>query len=151
MGTDLTKGGATKVGAAALGHIYVASNTLDCSATNRSANDILEMINVPKGHMVFGVSVTVRQKESDAGGETLDVGTTTAPGTDVDGFCDAVDLNTLGPTQGGAIGVYQITTSARPLFFPVAGTIDIKAIVDLDNCIVDIFAVIADMNFVDVA
>lgn len=149
MGTDLTQGGSTKVARVAQDHMYVASAVYDATKNPSTAADILEMIHVPKGHMVFCVTSDVLVKESSAGSETLDVGTTDAPGTDVDGFIDGLDLNTLGPSQA-TIGAYQITSTARPLFFPAAGTIDIKAIVDLDTCKVAIYAVIADMNFVSV-
>lgn len=150
MGTKLHQGGTTKLPQVAQGHMYVAKYTLDCEKTNRTSGDILEVIPVPKGHMVLAVSCTVRQKESAAGGETLEIGTTDTPGTDTNGFCESVALTTLGPTQGGTIGAYQITSTARPMFFAAAGTIDVKPLVNLDKCIVDIFAVIADMNFVDV-
>lgn len=106
-------------------------NTLDFSAINASAADVIQALKVGKGMLVSNVRTLITTAEG--GTATCDVG----DGDDPNGYNDAADLN-------AAAGVIEVNLEADAYgegkYYSAADTIDLTLDHDLDACVVEVIA-----------
>ena len=95
--------------------VTVLDGTFDASLLNLAANDVVEVIKVPKGTLVLNVMYEVINGDAT---QTVNIG----DGADVDGWVAAASVATAGATGLGAGAL----ASAGGKFYSADDTIDIE-------------------------
>jgi len=114
------------------GEVVLAKQELDFSATNVSASDVVQALNIPAGAFVTAVWVYINTAEG--GTSTNDIG----DGSDPNGWDDAVNFNA---TAGTVTRTTQGTDAyAVGKYYSAADTIDIVPSADLDTAVVTVMA-----------
>lgn len=123
---DMTAGTAYSVGGAPYSNVVkVVEREVDFAAATTAkgsalaANDVIEVIDVPAGSLVYSVGIEVLEDMTGTSTDlALDVGVT---GGDVDVFIDGFDFDAASAGDYAALA----SAGARPVQFAAADTIDI--------------------------
>lgn len=106
-----------------LNPMFTMYTQMDTAVYNKGSGDIGQMFDIAAGMIVLEIMCEVLTEEG--GAATMDVGFT---GGDVDGFLDAVDLNSAGLTWSGETRSQTLSTtnanvveSARTQVYGIAG------------------------------
>lgn len=119
----------------------VLSITIDCSETPLAAG-VHEAMNIPAGTWVAKVSYRVTTADTGASTRTFSLG----DGADDDGYAVAVDAKTLA-TGSAAPALTEaapntVTGYTLGKFYAAADTIDIKALQDLTDAVIEVRALV---------
>jgi hypothetical protein len=123
---------------------YMVENTIDMSAFDPAAGDIIQAIDVPAGTLVMAAGLEVLTASSSS--VTFDLGITgsTAGHEDPDAFVDAYDAT------GTGFAPMDATDAAAMLVVKSADTIDILTAGAQDTAgKVRVFAVLCDISGID--
>jgi hypothetical protein len=146
---DLTVGGTSGYPAVKKGGLYRITKTVDFNANNegganRSAADVLQLIDVPANTNVLAVGYVVETAEG--GTLTFDLG----DGDDVDGYVDGADGN----AAGGGVSSLALTEGApntitgysNGKYYSAADTIDMVVNNDADAAKITVVAFLMDLS-----
>lgn len=114
-----------------------AENLLDFSATNASAADVVQCLNIPKGAVV--IKQWVQVVTAEGGTATGDFG----DGDDPNGYNDAVNLNTTTATSGAIFPTPGTDAYADGRLYTAADTIDLTLDHALDAAVIRVGAIYA--------
>jgi hypothetical protein len=128
---NLTLGGSQGISEKDMPKMVLLQRTRDFSvaANTVTAADVLQMLNVPAGFFCMGVFVETQVAEWPTS-TPCQVG----DGVDTDGWLTTTmcNLNTTSTDFCSTTAVYGARNSGRGKFYPVADTIDIIPVADLD-------------------
>jgi hypothetical protein len=117
---------------------------LDFSATSRAANDVLQLFSVANCEVIHAcINVTT----AEGGTATADLG----DGSDVDGFIDGADLDTVGLTRM-SLALTEATPntvtgySSGKLYGATVDTIDLKVLNAVDAAICHVMVDVLDYS-----
>jgi len=150
---DLTKGAAgAAYPASDLPKVFIIENIIDFAATNRTATDILQALNVKAGTFVLLAGVEVLVVEDSTA--TIDLG----DGSNADGYLDAADIEAAVGYFDSSQAYTASTTNANAVleeatrlygvmggkFYTANDTIDVTLNGTSDTGKIRVFAVVFD-------
>ena len=111
------------------GKNFLLKNRVDFTDVARGSNDVLQVVNVPAGSLIFEVGVQVTTAEGEAC--TVDIGDASDP----DRFVDGGDINAVAFLAGGL--------TSTPYLYTADDTIDVTLINgstnNVDGAVIEVF------------